>query len=48
MTATACYLVGSLILLVGTVATDAPPFMTVASGLFLLGSIVALLKEHRT
>lgn len=48
MSATGCYIIGSLILFAGTIITNGPTFVIVASGMFLLGSLVAFCKEVST
>jgi hypothetical protein len=48
VSATGCYLIGSMILFVGTIVTNGPTFLIVASGMFTLGSIVAFVKDVRT
>lgn len=47
MSALFCYLAGSLILLVGGVITNAPTFFIVASGLFVLGSLIAIATGNK-
>lgn len=47
MSASFCYLCGSVVLLVGGVITNGPTFLIVSSGLFTLGSLIALAKATR-
>lgn len=45
MTSTTFYLAGSLVLLVGGVLTNGPAFLVVSSLLFVVGSLLALVRE---
>lgn len=45
MSATGFYIVGSLIFIVGGIASGAPAWMVIGSGMFLLGGIVALMAS---
>lgn len=47
MSATGCYVIGSMIFFVGGIASHAPAWMIVGSGMFLLGGLVALIQGKR-
>lgn len=47
MSAAGCYVIGSVILFVGTIVTNGPVFLIVASGFFLVGSVVAAYREFK-
>ena len=47
MSATGCYIIGSMIFLTGGIVSNAPTWMIVGSGMFLLGGLVSLIQGNK-